>query len=48
MARWKVHLEEEANETITEVFKREDEEETDSLDLKTSQTRLDAIRKDAH
>ena len=48
MARWKVRLEQEVNETVTEVNDSDDEEEIDSLDLKTAQARLDAIRKETH
>ena len=48
MARWKIHLEKEVNETVTKIDDSDVKEETDSLDLKTAQARLDALRKDAH
>ena len=48
MVRWKVRLEQEANETVTKVADSDEEEEIDSTDLKTAQARLDASRKDVH
>ena len=48
MARWKVRLEQEANDTVTEVTDSDEEEEIDSVDLKTAQARLDVLRKDVH
>ena len=48
MARWKICLEQEENETTTEVVGNDKEEEIDSLCLKTASARLDAIRKEVH
>ena len=45
MARWKVWLEHEAEDTVVEAVDTDEEAEIDSLDLKTAQARLDALRK---
>ena len=45
MARWKIWLEQEAEETIVEAVGSDEEEEIESYDLKTAQVRLDALKK---
>ena len=47
MARWNARLEQDENETITEIVGSKDEE-ADSQSLKTASARLEAIRKEVH
>ena len=45
MARWKIWLKQEADETVVEAVGSDEEEEIESYDLKTAQVRLDALKK---
>lgn len=45
MARWKIWLEQEAEETAVKAVGNDGEEEIESYDLKTAQVRLDALKK---
>ena len=44
LARWKVWLEQEADETVTKAVDSDEGEEVESTVLKTAQAKLDALR----